>query len=501
MGSRRAIELTAFLVGACTLGAEIAAARLLAPWFGASTIVWANTIATVLVALSIGYAIGGRLADRNPTLEGLARIVLVAAGFMALIPIISGPFLRESVAALDSVSAGAFVGSLLAVSVLIAAPVLLLGTVSPYAVRLLLTDVEGSGKVAGRLSAIGTLGSLVGTFTATLVLVPFVGTKRTFLIFAIVLAALAAFHLRRRIAVLAPAGILVLLAVIPVGTVKATGGDKVLWDEETEYQYARVLQDDEGTRRLELNEGQAVHSIARPGTVLTGNYWDEFLVLPFAALGRPPASLAILGNAGGTMARAYGQYFPGTKIDAVEIDGELTKVATKYFGMAKRPNLTTHAADARPFLRQTDKRYDAIFVDAYRQPYIPFYLSTKEFFRLVRDRLNPGGVVVVNVGHPENSDKLEKVLTATMHSAFPQVVRDPAEDVNTMLIGSTQPVTAQKLLSTTAGLPDDLRTIGARTASLRAPGRAGGKEYTDEVAPVAWVFSASIVQVAADGDR
>ena len=158
----RTIEALAFVVGAASLGAEIAAARLLAPWFGASTIVWANTIATVLCALSAGYWFGGRLADRDPTLRGLCRLVLAAAGLLAVVPFVAGPFLRESVEALDSVSAGAFVGSLIAVCVLIAAPVFLLGMVAPYAVRLSVQRVEEAGQIAGRLYAISTLGSLVG---------------------------------------------------------------------------------------------------------------------------------------------------------------------------------------------------------------------------------------------------------------------------------------------------------------------------------------------------
>ena len=123
----RRIEVLAAVVGAASLGAEIAAARLLAPWFGASTIVWANTIATVLVALSAGYWVGGRLADRDPTLAGLSRVVLCAALLLALVPFVAGPFLRISVQALDRVEAGAFVGSLLGVLVLVAVPVMLLG--------------------------------------------------------------------------------------------------------------------------------------------------------------------------------------------------------------------------------------------------------------------------------------------------------------------------------------------------------------------------------------
>src|ERR671937_1366064 len=147
----RRIEVLAFVVGSASLGAEIAAARLLAPWFGASTIVWANTIATVLVALSAGYWVGGRLADRDPTVRGLGRLVLLAAGLMAAVPFAAGPFLRASVSALDTVKAGAFAGALLAVLVLIAVPVLVLGCVAPYAVRLRVRVVDEAGRVAGRL--------------------------------------------------------------------------------------------------------------------------------------------------------------------------------------------------------------------------------------------------------------------------------------------------------------------------------------------------------------
>jgi spermidine synthase len=413
---RRSVALVAAVVGAASLGAEIAAARLLAPWFGASTIVWANTIATVLVALSGGYYLGGRLADRDPTFAGLCKLVLVAAALMAAVPFVAGPFLRVSVDALDSVEAGAFVGSLLAVLILIAAPVLVLGCVAPYAVRLSVGALDEAGRVAGRLYAISTLGSLAGVFLSALVLIPFVGTRRTFLVFALALGLAAILGLRQRVALVAPA-LVVLLIALPTGTVKATTDGRVIWEAETEYQYARVVELDDGERQLELNEGQAVHSVFRPGTYLTGNYWDEPLVLPFAGRATPPRSIAILGSAAGTVARAYGHYFPSTRIDAVEIDGELTEVGERLFDF-HAPHLETHAADARPWLRATDRRFDVIYVDAYRQPYIPFYLATKEFFRLARERLNPGGMVIVNVGHPEDSNKLEKVLTATMGSVF-----------------------------------------------------------------------------------
>jgi spermidine synthase len=493
----RRIEVLAFVVGSASLGAEIAAARLLAPWFGASTIVWANTIATVLVALSIGYWVGGRLADRDPTLAGLSRVVLWAAALLALVPFVAAPFLRISVKALDRVEAGAFVGSLFAVLVLVAVPVLLLGAVAPYAVRLSVRSVEEAGRIAGRLYAISTMGSLVGTFLSALLLIPLVGTRRTFLAFALALAIAAVPAMRRRF-VLAPIGVALLLA-IPVGTVKATGDGRVIWERETQYQYARVVQTPNGVRRLELNEGEAVHSVYEPGRWLTDNYWDEMLVLPFAGTGRP-RSIAILGNAAGTTARAYGHFFPATRVDGVELDPALTDVGRRLFDM-RGPNLHIHTADARPFLRTAHRRWDAIVVDAYRQPYIPFYLTTREFFQEVRDHLNPGGVVMVNVGHPNDSDSLEKVLSATMDTAFGTVVRDPVSSENTVLAGSTGDLSAARLHRAVGSLPPDLAAVAAAAANRLAPALRGGDVYTDDRAPVEWLIDASIVHVAAEGQR
>jgi spermidine synthase len=494
----RRIQILAAVVGAASLGAEIAAARLLAPWFGASTIIWANTIATVLVALSAGYWVGGRLADRDPTVAGLSRVVLGAAALLAVVPFIAGPFLRVSVEALDRVQAGAFVGSLLAVLLLVAAPVLLLGAVAPYAVRLSVRTVDEAGRVAGRLYAISTIGSLVGVFLSALVLIPLAGTRRTFLAFALALALVAVPALGRRF-VLAPIALAALLA-IPVGTVKATGSGRVIWEKETDYQYARVVEENDGERILELNEGQAIHSEYRPGEWLTGDYWDEMLVLPFATGAGAPRSVAILGNAAGTTARAYGHFFPRTRVDAVEIDGALTDVGRRLFGL-RGPNLHTYTADARPFLRRSTRRYDLIVVDAYRQPYIPFYLATREFFALARRHLTPRGMIVINVGHPERADRLEKVLSATMGAELKTVVRDPSEPTNTMLVGTNAPVSAGAMRAARSGMPGALRPVAEATAARLAPPLRGGRVYTDDVAPVEWLIDTSIVQVAARGER
>lgn len=498
----RRILAIEFVVGASSLGTEIAAARLLAPYFGDSTLIWANTIGTVLVALSVGYWFGGRMADRDPTLRGLCRLVLVGAVLLAAVPFVAGPFLGEAVDALDAIEAGAFVGSLLAVLVLIAVPVFVLGMVSPYAVRLSVAAVEEAGTVTGRLWAVSTVGSLTGTFLSALLLIPYVGTKRTFLVFALALAAIAMLGLARR-ALIAPAVLAGLLA-LPVGTIKAAEpGDTVLAEIETEYGYARVVERSGGDRWMELNEGQAIHSLLpADGSYLTGDYWDEALVLPYASASgaRPPRRVAILGNAGGTIARGYGHFFPATRVDAVEIDGELTELGREYFDL-EGERLHTHTADARPWLRASDGDFDLIVVDTYRQPYIPFYMTTREFFELAQERLAPGGMVVINVGHPESSDELEAVLSATMGDVFETVVRDPVQATNTMLVASDAPVSGDRLLAQLADLPQPLRRVGLETAERIAPPLPGGEVYTDDVAPVEWLIDASIIEVASDGER
>ena len=328
--------------------------------------------------------------------------------------------------------------------------------------------------MAGRLYAISTAGSLMGTLVSALLLIPLVGARRTFLIFALVIAVVAVSGLRpvRRWA-LAPAAIAALMA-IPVGTLKAEAGDgRVIYEKETRSQYARVVERSGGVRILELNEGQAQHWHYDPHTVLTGAYWDGYLVLPLSVRSAPPRTMAVLGNAAGTTSRAYGRFFPRTRIDGVEIDPELSHIGRRFFGMTN-PRLRLHHEDARPWLRRSDERYDLIEVDAYRQPYIPFYLTTREFFESVRDHLTPDGVVIVNAGHPEGQQGLEKVLSATMGAVFPHVARDPIEPTNTLVLGSRLPPSAQRLSRAAARSPP-MRPLARRSQGRLAPALRGGR--------------------------
>jgi predicted membrane-bound spermidine synthase len=494
--ARLALGALVFGAGIGALATEITASRLLAPYFGSSTIVWANLIGIVLAALAVGYWLGGRVADRRPEPVLLGFIVLASAVLVAAIPFVAEPFLDLTVEGLDEASAGAVVGSFFGVLLLCAPPVLLLGMVSPFAIRLAVSTVETAGAVAGRLYALSTAGSLLGTFLPALVLIPAVGTQRTFLVVAALLALSSCFLLGLRYLVVA--AVLAALVALPPGAVKPQAG---LLHEETSYhQFIQVVEEPDGRRLLYLNEGIAVHSVWRRDSVLTGGVWDAFLAVP-SLLGRPLERVAILGNAAGTTARALGVYQPEATIDGVEIDPAVTRVGRRYFGLEDNPRMTVHDVDARPFLRSTDRRYDLIVVDAYHQPYVPFYLATREFFRLVRDRLAPGGIVALNVAAVPDDKRLVDAIGTTLAAELPQVLQWPALRFNTIVLGLTEPSSQRERERRLRSGPEDLAPLRELLARDVRPVVPSGRAWTDDRAPVEWLTDRMIVSYAAEGGR
>ena len=485
----RAISALVFGAGTGTLATEICASRLLAPYYGSSTVVWANLIGLVLLALSLGYWFGGRLADRRPSPRLLGLLVVLSGALVAAIPFVTRPILDVAADGLDELSAGAVIGSFFATLLLFAPPVFLLGTVSPFAIRLALDDVGSAGATAGRLYALSTAGSLVGTFVPALVTIPLIGTQRTLLASAAVLVVTGSILLGRRwlAAALAPAA----LALIPPGAVKAAPG--VVYERESPYQFVQVREAD-GARRLYLNEGIAVHSLWRPDSVLTGGVWDAFLAVP-VLLDHRPRRLAVLGNAGGTIARAFGVFWPDVRIDGVEIDPAVSEAGRRYLGLADNPRLTVHDADARPFLRRTDTRYDLVFVDAYHQPYVPFYLATEEFFRLVRERLAPGGLVALNVATVPRDPRLERALAGTLASVFPDVRVWPVLRFNHLVVGLTRPPASRPVQADAR-----LRPLVSRLRrDLGTSVRPSANPWTDDRAPVEWVTDRMILEYGLRG--
>jgi spermidine synthase len=228
--------------------------------------------------------------------------------------------------------------------------------------------------------------------------------------------------------------------------------------------------------------------------------WGAFLAVP-PLLGRPLERVAILGNAGGTTARELGVYYPQARVDGVELDPAVSRVGRRYFGMDDNPRLTVHDVDARPFLRSTDERFDLIVVDAYRQPYVPFYLATREFFRLVREHLTPGGIVALNVAAVPDDERLVEAVGGTLAAEFPQVVEWPALRFNTIVLGFATPLTAAEMKQRLAHGPADLASLRALLTRDARPVEASTRPWTDDRAPVEWLTDRMIVEYAAEGGR
>ncbi len=508
------IKAIVFVGGMSSIGIELSASRLIAPYFGDSTFIWANLIGLTMLYLAIGYRFGGRVADRRPDPVLLFTLTAVAGLAVAMIPIISKPILRISMSAFDSVSVGAFYGSLLAVLILFAVPMTLFGFVSPFAIRLTVDDVDSSGSTSGSIYALGTIGSIAGSFLPVLILIPLVGTAKTFYIMAGLLVSLSIIGLwtltgaRRTAPVIAATlAVIAFVGFLDDGSIKPPYRGELVYETESMYNYIQILQ--EGNRTLlALNEGQAIHSIYDPTTLTTGGPWDYFTLGPLFAENFDQGdvdSALIVGLAGGTAARELSVAYPGIVIDGVEIDQKIADLGFEYFGLEDVPLLTTYVEDGRWFLERTDGRYDIVAVDAYHQPYIPFQLTTVEFFELVRDHMTPNGAAVINVGRTATDFRLIEVISSTMREVFPYVYAVDVERFhNTMLIGMMEPASIEAFeRHATAAEPDGLiayvASVAIESGNVR-PGPSGGRVFTDDHAPIEFYTDLVILEAAREGD-
>ncbi|HEY5161085.1 MAG TPA: fused MFS/spermidine synthase [Gaiellaceae bacterium] len=492
---RPVLLLFVFLAGSGSMATEICASRLLAPYFGDSTMVWANIIGLILASLSLGYWLGGRLADRRPSPTLLGAVVLAAALCVAVVPFVAHPLLERGANGIGQLAVGAVVGSFFAALILFAPPVVALGMVAPFAIRLSLDRAsEGTaGDTAGTVFALSTAGSLLGTFVPALLSIPLVGTQRTLLGTSMLLAATSALVLGRR--GLVPVACIAALVALPPGAIRPGSG--VLYEGESAYQFVRVVQDG-NERVLELNEGVVAHSVYDPRGVLTGGYWDLFLVPP-SLLDHPVRRVAILGNAGGTVARAYRRFYPQARIDGVEIDPKVSSIGERFFGLRPGPLLHLYNEDARPFLLSHEFRYDIICVDAYRQPYVPFYLATREFYELVRSRLRTGGIVALNVASLPRDHALVEQTAGTLATVFNRVYRWQALRFNALVIGLDRPLTPASITRARHAAPARLRPLVRLLERQAEPVAPAHDPWTDDRAPVEWVVDRMIINAAREG--
>lgn len=513
---------TVFISGMTTLGVELSAGRLMDPFFGNSLVIWASIIGLMLLYLTVGYFVGGRWADRDPRQSTLFQITAWGAFLVGLVPFVATPVLRWSVQGFANYDVGILAGSLIGVLVLFSLPITLLGTVSPFAIRLALSDVEHGGHTAGSIYGLSTLGSLLGTFLPVLVLIPTLGTRLTFFTFSIVLLTISLGGLfltrpRRAWAYAAMPVVLVGLNLLgQAGPIKPTPG--LVYEAESSYNYIQVIEESDGAggtwRALQLNEGQGIHSVYNPNYPdfpLVDGVWDYFLVVPY--FNNPPFAeddvnrLLVIGSAAGTISKAYSHIYGPIPIDGVEIDPGIVEAGRRWFDM-NEPNLTVYAQDGRYFLANTAKTYDVIAVDAYRPPYIPFHLTTREFFQEIYDHLNEDGVTAINAGRTSTDYSLVEVLGATMKTVFPNVY---VLDVpgygsslgNSLVVATKQPTQIDNFRLNVTQLRHPLlrivadRSLRTRIWELKPTGDS--LVFTDDKAPVEQVIHGLIIRYLLGG--
>lgn len=498
---RLTLHVLVFIGGAVTMGVEMCASRLLAPYFGTSLPVWAVLIGVMLAGLATGHAIGGRLADWSPHAPVLYQLAGWSGFLIGCIPYVARPLLRYSLAGFAEYQLGALVASLLGVLALFSIPVILLGCISPFALRLSIQQTSSSGNVAGRLYALSTIGSLLGTFGTVFWLIPGLGTRRSIFVLALTLLLIAIAGLlqtarRRALLCALLLALIVALQFLPLGAIKPTAG--LMYERDSAYNYIQVLrQGDE--LLLKLNEGEGIQSVYDPQQVLSGHVYDYFLLVPFfrsASPTLPVSSLCLIGLAGGTTARQYSAVFGPMPIDGVEIDPDIVAVGRRFFGL-DLPNLNVFIQDGRYYLTHSRQQYDVILLDAYAPPYIPFQLTTAEFFAQTREHLTPDGVVGVNVARTETDSALVDAIANTLTTVYPSVyVLDTQGALNSIVIATRQPTNLAAITARLASLSDPiLENVVARASGrLRAFSATSGLVLRDDQAPVEQIVHGMILR-------
>ncbi len=469
----RFLYLLAFVSGAGVMALEMLASRTLAPYFGTSLLIWANLISVVLVALSLGYWLGGKLSDRYPFKSALFKIVFLAGISTLFIPVISARLLPLASYGISSFSPSIFLASLLSILLLFAIPMTLLGMASPFLVRICAREIEQVGNTAGTLYAVSTIGSIFGTFASVFIGIPYLGSRASIFAVAVSLLLFSLLGLGKR-----PVFMLVVISfgwlAMPGSAIKEDS--RLLLEGESEYNYYQVIERN-GLVLLKLNEGIGFQSAYEEGKVFTGGYWDYFSV---GASLTDAGDVLVIGSAGGTVARQFLLAF-NSSVDAVELDGALMGLGYKYFGLPKEVDVFVD--DGRRFVRNSNERYDVVVVDAFVPPYVPFHLATSEFFSELAERTGPNGMVLMNVPATDSGRQLLDSIGASAKRSFKSVYYISLSPSTTrILIASKEYMSKQEMASRIANdsrLPSYVRASASALSDVNE-----AKENTDDLAPV-----------------
>ncbi len=484
--ARIALIWLVFASGVAVMGLEMSASRLIAPYFGSTLSVWTSLIGLVMIFLTAGYYLGGALADRFASRAVLGMVVMAAGAITLLVPVASKPVLEAAWGLTPK--AGLLVASLAGTFSLFAVPMVLLGCVCPFAMKLSIADLTRTGRTSGQIYAVSALGSVVGTFLPALFMIDRWGVRYSIMAFGVLLIA-AGLLLVQRLRLL-PAAAPVLLLLVPLPPMISAKG--IIEQKESPYNFLQVV--GIGDARILVVDWGAF-SVYAPGEFRTHQYFDYLLLAPLLRAETPQYwlnSVAIVGLGSGTAAKQITQAYGPVAIDGVEIDPAIVDLGRRHFAM-NEGNLRVHVNDGRAFLGGCGKTYDWVVVDTYQGSDIPFHLITKEFFQQVRQHLTPEGVLSVNIAwwSPEDQELLSKVV-ATVREAFPSVyvITDISDRSGAVLLAGGETFSSDNLLrnaravghlglleiseETLRGASPELSVMASRETPL-----------TDDLAPVA----------------
>ena len=391
ISEERRLQIVVALSGAALMSLEILGSRVLAPAYGSSVYVWGSLITVFLTALAVGYALGGRLADRRPSLSRLSVILSVAA--VLILP--SVEWASELLEALAATQWDVRWSALAASLILFLPTSLLIGMVSPFAVRVAVRRLERVGAVAGGYSALSTAGSILGTLLTAFLLIPSFSVQSLLLTLSGTLAFCALLLMKDRVSVTVAAA-----AVLACGVTgfarrppQDPSGTRVLVSRDTAYHHIRIIQIDQ-TRLMRfdsLTQGGLI--LNQPDRSIFG-YEEGF----FGAWVLRPGirRVCVIGLGAGTFPRRLAAKLPEAEIDTIEIDPVVVQLAGEYFSYAQTPRNRATVGDGRAVLARARGPYDLVVLDAYNATGVPFHLMTREFYDLVKSRMTPDGVFAAN---------------------------------------------------------------------------------------------------------